>query len=137
MSTKRNTPFTLTTLTTLTALGVVLASTACSFLARDTPSYERDTSALLDTREDQLQACYDAELARNPDLAGKLTINFTVEKKSGKITQLQWDKNRSSVNEGLATCVVSALEGLALAEPDQRDGVATFTYTFRNNKPGA
>jgi hypothetical protein len=118
-------------------LVVTLSSSACSFLARDTPTYERDTSALLDTRQGKLQSCYDQELMRNPDMAGKLTLNFTVEKKSGKVTQLAWDKSRTTVSDTLATCVITALDGLELAEPDQRDGVATFSYTFRNNKPSA
>lgn len=126
-----------TALLTIVASTLGLASSACSFIARDTPTYERDTSALLDTRSSQLQACYDQELARNPDMAGKLTVTFTVEKQSGKVTQLAWDKDRTTVSESLATCVITALDGLALAEPDQRDGVATFSYTFRNNKPAA
>jgi hypothetical protein len=110
---------------------VLLATSACSYLARDTPTYERDTSALLDTREQAVQACYDAELTRNPSLVGKLTVNFTVEKRTGKIIALEWDRNRSSVTETLATCVTSALYGLTLDEPDRRDGVATFSYAFR------
>jgi hypothetical protein len=103
----------------------------CSLMARDTATYESDTSALLDTRADALQACYDKQLAFNPSLAGKLTITFTVEKKTGKVTQLAWDRDHTSVSEGLATCVVAALEGLELDPVDQRDGEATFTYTFR------
>lgn len=126
-----------TALLTTLAFAAGLASSACSFIARDTPTYERDTSALLDTRSGQLQSCYDDELKRNPDMAGKLTINFTVEKKTGKVTALAWDKSQTTVSETLATCVITALDGLALAEPDQRDGVATFSYTFRNNKPAA
>ncbi len=126
-----------TALLTTFAFAVGLTSSACSFIARDTPTYERDTSALLDTRKSELQSCYDQELARNPEMAGKLTVTFTVEKKSGKVTQLAWDKNRTTVSESLASCVVTALEGLELAEPDQRDGVATFSYTFRNNEPAA
>jgi hypothetical protein len=122
---------------TILALAAGLASSACSFLARDTPTYERDTSALLDTRANQLQACYDQELARSPDMAGKLTVTFMVEKKTGKITQLAWDKSRTTVSETLATCVVTALEGLELSDPDQRDGQATFSYTFRTNTPAA
>ena len=126
-----------TALLTIFALAVGFTSSACSFIARDTPTYERDTSSLLDTRSGQLQACYDQELARNPDMAGKLTVTFTVEKKTGKVTQLAWDKSRTTVSDSLATCVITAIDGLALAEPDQRDGVATFSYTFRNNKPAA
>jgi hypothetical protein len=109
----------------------LLAASACSYIARDTATYERDTSALLDTRDQALQACYDAELTRNPSLVGKLTVHFTVEKRTGKIIALEWDRNRSSVTETLATCVVSALYGLTLDEADRRDGVATFTYAFR------
>jgi hypothetical protein len=108
-----------------------LAAPGCSYIARDTPTYERDTSALLDTRADALQACYDAELTRNPSLVGKLTVQFEVEKRTGKLIALDWDRNRSSVSETLATCVVSALYGLALSEPDRREGDATFTYVFR------
>lgn len=110
---------------------LVLAGSGCSHVARDTATYERDTSAMLDTRTQQLQACYDAELARNRSLVGKLTVHFTVEKKTGKVIALEWDRNRSSVSDTLATCVVSALHGLTLDEADRRDGVATFTYAFR------
>ena len=114
------------------ALAIGLSpSLACSFMMRDTPTYERDTSTLLDTRESQLQTCYESELERNPDLSGKLTLTFTVEKQTGQITQLAWDQSRSTVNDSLASCVISALDGLELAQPDQRDGQATFTYTFR------
>lgn len=125
-------PTNTTPLALLLSLPVVgLACSACSFIARDTPTYERDTSALLDTREAQLRSCYDAELARNPSLVGKLTVTFSVEKKTGKITQLAWDKNRTTVNDLLATCVMTALAGLELAEPDRRDADATFSYSFR------
>lgn len=119
---------------TISSLILVLTlapALGCSLMARDTATYESDTSALLDTRADALQACYDKQLAFNSSLAGKLTITFTVEKKTGKVTQLAWDRDHTSVSEGLATCVVSALEGLELDPVDQRDGEATFTYTFR------
>ncbi|PRP91218.1 hypothetical protein ENSA5_57410 [Enhygromyxa salina] len=121
--------------TPTTLITLALASAACSFTARDLATYERDTSALLDTRDAALKACYDAELARNPSLVGKLTVTFTVEKKTGEITALAWDRNRTTVNETLATCVVTALDGLSLADPDQRDGVASFSYSFRNAPP--
>ncbi len=114
-----------------------LSPLGCAVMARDTPTYESDTSALLDTRADELEACYAKQLGFNPALAGKLTITFTVEKKTGKLTQLTWDKTRTSVGEGLATCVVSALEGLRLDPIDQRDGQATFIYTFRASAPAA
>lgn len=108
------------------------SASACSFMMRDTETYKQDTSQMLDARNAELQACYDEELTRNPAMAGKLTVTFTVEKKTGKVTQLSWDKSRTTVSESLATCVVSAIENLELSEPDQRDGVATFSYNFNN-----
>jgi hypothetical protein len=122
-------------ITTLFTISLLASALGCTFMARDTATYESDTSKLLDTRADELQACYDKQLAFNPSLAGKLTITFTVEKKTGKLQQLAWDKNQTSVSEGLATCVVAALDGLVLDPVDQRDGQATFVYTFRNTTP--
>jgi hypothetical protein len=115
----------------LVVSGLVLGSAACSHVARDTATYERDTSALLDTREQAVQACYDAELARNRSVVGKLTVHFRVEKATGKVVGVEWDRNRSTVGDTLATCVVAALRGLELDEPDRRDADATYTYAFR------
>jgi len=117
-------------------VGAVLASAGCSYAARDTASYRSDTSALLDTRANEVEACYAAELERNPSLVvGKLTLTFTVAKKSGKLIPPSWDRNRTTVSESLATCVVTALIGLELTEPDLRDGEATFVYQFRGSPP--
>lgn len=118
---------------TISTVALALVTTltgACSFIARDTDTYRDDTSRMLDTRSGELQACYDQELARNPAMTGKLTISFTVEKKTGKVTALAWEKDRSTVSETLATCVTTALAGLELKDPDQRDGQATFVYSF-------
>jgi hypothetical protein len=125
------------TIPTLLTASLLACSLGCSFMARDTATYESDTSALLDSRGEALKLCYDRQLAQNPQLSGKLTITFTVEKKTGKLTRLAWDKNQTTVGEGLATCVVGALEGLKLDPVDRRDGEATFVYTFRNTQPPA
>lgn len=114
-------------------LGLVLGLSACSGLARDTATYQADTSALLDTRTAELQACYNRELRLNRDAIGTLTVRFVVEKESGRVTQLEWDRNHSTVSDTLATCALGALEGLRLAEPDQRDGEATFRFSFRGS----
>ena len=117
------------------AMLCVCLSSGCSYAARDAATYERDTSALLDTRADPVHGCYEAELARNPNLiVGTLTITFTVNKQTGKLSPADWDRNRSTVSESLAMCVVTALAGLELAEPDRRDGDATFTYSFRGKR---
>lgn len=114
-----------------------VAMSACTFYARDADEYRRVTRELVDTRGGDIKDCYEVVLETNEAVSGSVVVNFTVEKKTGKLTQLAWDKNRTSVSEGLATCVVGALEGLELDPQDQRDGVATFSYTFRNNTPPA
>ena len=118
------------------ALGAILVAslaTGCGgYLARNAAPYEADTSVLLDTRAAEVEACYAAELERNPKLVlGTLTVTFTVNKHTGKLSPASQDRNRTTVSETLATCVVTALVGLELGEADRRDGEATFRYSFR------
>jgi hypothetical protein len=110
-------------------LGSVALSMGCSFIARGEDQYRTDTRALLETRNADIRACYDKELEGNPGLNGDVVVQFTVEKKTGTITQVAAAEG-SSAPESLQTCVVTALEGLALTPEDRRDGQATFTYTF-------
>ena len=126
--------------TTLVATLTTTLTTGCGgYLARNTATYEADTSALLDTRAAEVEACYAAELERNPKLVlGTLTVTFTVNKHTGKLSPASQDRNRTTVSELLATCVVTALAGLELGEADRRDGEATFRYSFRGlPSPGA
>jgi hypothetical protein len=116
-------------------LGSVALSMGCSFIARGEDQYRTDTRALLETRNADIRACYDKELEGNPGLNGDVVVQFTVEKKTGTITQVAAAEG-SSAPESLQTCVVTALEGLALTPEDRRDGQATFTYTFSGPAAG-
>ena len=118
-----------------TILASVALSMGCSFIARGEDQYRTDTRALLETRNADIRACYDKELANNPGLNGDVVVQFTVEKKSGTITNVAAAEG-SSAPESLQTCVVTALEGLALTPEDRRDGQATFTYTFSGPAAG-
>lgn len=102
----------------------------CSFIARDTETYKNDTRTLLETKNSDVVACYDAALAANPSQSGNVVVTFNVEKKTGLLTNVNADPNQSTAPEGLQQCVVKALEGLTLPEPDRRQGDATFTWTF-------
>jgi hypothetical protein len=108
----------------------LLSLAACSFIARGEDQYRTDTRAVLETKNSEIRACYDSALASNPAQSGQVVVNFTVEKKTGKLTNIAVDPNETNAPESLQNCVVSALEGLVLTPEDRRDGQATFTWAF-------
>lgn len=110
----------------------VAASTGCTFIARSAEDYRAVTRELVDTRSGAITDCYDVALKTNEGAAGKVIVNFTVEKKTGVIMNPTVDE-RSTAPAELSQCVVQAVDGLTLDPPDQRDGVATFTWEFVAN----
>lgn len=110
----------------------------CSFIARSPDQYRDDTSNLLSTKSAELNACYDNAVKTEPGAAGKVTVVFTVAKKTGTISSVTPDPARTTAPQSLVTCVVTAINGLVLNPGDQRDGQATFEYDFaRPGAPGA
>ena len=41
------------------------------------------------------------------------------------------DESKSTVPEDLGQCIVDAIEGLQLEQPDESDAFATFTWEFK------
>lgn len=114
-------------------LVVTAALQACSFSARSPDDYRKVTNDLLATRADQLRACYDAALVATPTIGGVVVVTFKVEADTGKLLNPAFDPARTTAPEPLKQCVTTALDGLAIDPPDQRDGNATFSWEF---KPG-
>jgi hypothetical protein len=112
-------------------VGAVTAMAACSGTARGLEAYRTDTQKLLDTRSAQLQSCYDDALKGNDKLAGTVTVDFVVAKKSGTITNAVVDAPHSTAPAPLGDCVVKAIDGLTLDPGDRNDGHATFVYEFK------
>ncbi len=117
----------------ITSLALVVGG--CSFIARSPDQYRDDTSNVLSTKSAELNTCYDNAVKTEPAAAGKVTVLFTVEKKTGKISNVTADPARTTAPQSLVTCVVTAINGLVLNPGDQRDGNATFEYDFA--RPGA
>jgi hypothetical protein len=114
-------------LITLVALGA-----GCSFIARDTETYKADNRSLLETKTSDVKACYDAALAADPTLKGDVVITYTIEKKTGKLTNMTVITDKTTAPEGLQNCVMSAVEGLEFPRPDRRDGIVqSFTWSFQ------
>jgi hypothetical protein len=118
-------------------LAVLATSIGCSFIARGPDQYRDDTQAVLDTRAGNIKACYDQQLAGGSLPAGEVTINFTVEKKTGYFVNAEVDPSRTTAPEPLANCILSAVDGLQLTPEDRRDGLATFSWVFSVGAPAA
>ena len=64
---------------TFIAIACLAATSAgCTFYARSTDDYKRDTRTELEKRNADIQACYDTALAANPAQSGKVVVTFTV-----------------------------------------------------------
>ncbi|WP_437295665.1 AgmX/PglI C-terminal domain-containing protein [Sorangium sp. So ce426] len=121
----------------LTMMVLAIASAGCSFAVRNAEMYRDDTAALLETRRDEISACYDAELARNPRAQGKVTVAFTVLEDSGRITEVAVDPAGTTASDDVASCVVKSIDGLVLTPPDERQGKGKFVWEFTVGAPKA
>jgi len=107
----------------------------CTCIARDAQTYRADTRSLLATRTRAVKDCYDVALTTDPKLDGQVVVTFKVEKKTGKIIDTAVDKGRTKAPDSLSKCIVDAVDGLTLDPVDQREGQATFSWTFKANEP--
>lgn len=117
--------------TTATLLAII---PACSFIARDAEDYRKVTRELVETRGGDIKECYDVLLATNESVTGKVVVNFSVEKKTGKIMNPQIDPATTAPAE-LGECIIQAIDGLQLDPADAREGQATFAWDFKAAEP--
>lgn len=118
--------------TLLIAASVLSLATVagCGFAARSPEVYRDDTKAVLDTKSNDIRACYDTVLSATPGAAGRVTVNFEVETEQGKIINVVVDHAKTTAPAPVADCVTKSINGLAIAPPDKRTGQATFTWEF-------
>lgn len=110
--------------------GVLVAASACGGAARLPENYKQDTRALLETRSNDIQGCYDAALAEDQSLSGTVVVHFIVEAETGLVKEAAV-LPESTASESLSNCIVNAISGLTLDPPDVNDGDATFTWAFQ------
>jgi hypothetical protein len=111
-------------------LALVALTAGCEFHARGAEDYRDVTQALLDTKAQDIKACYDGALKGQKDLQGRVTVQFVVEAETGKIKDVKVDPAGTTAPEVLSACVSNSISGLALTPPDKRDGIATWVYDF-------
>ena len=103
----------------IVCVGLALVTSAC--IARGPDDYRQVTRSLVDTEKNEIRSCFNKE-------PGTVIVNFTVEKKTGAISNAVVDEDKSTASEEVGACVVAKIEGLTIDRPDMRDGAAMFTW---------
>jgi len=79
------------------------------------------------TRLRAIQMCYEQQLRRNPTLAGKVTIEFTIQPR-GNVTDVKVKEN-STGDGAVGTCVANTV-GSFRFNPGPQGGSVTYSYPF-------
>ncbi len=115
--------------TALLTASLALASlVGCAY--RSPEMYRDDTTKVLETKQNDIRACYDEVLKGTPGAGGTVTVKFEVETENGKIQNVIVDKPSSTAPDAVGECVKKNIEGLAINPPDKRLGQATYVYEF-------
>ena len=82
---------------------------------------------MIKTRIGAIRACYERELKRDPTLAGKVTIQFTIEQQ-GNVSGVKVTEN-STGDGAVGQCVANAIQRFRF-NPGPDGGSVTFSYPF-------
>ena len=113
--------------------GLVLGAAALGLFtvgcgnARTPDQYAADTQGVLASKSGAIKDCYEAELRKDKNTKGAVTVQFTVEPETGKLANIKVEQAGSPA---LGACVTAAIEGLAISPADSNQGIATFTWDF-------
>lgn len=79
------------------------------------------------TRIKAIQACYERELRRNPSLAGKVTVEFTIQPR-GNVTDAKVAANTTG-DDSVAQCVMETVQRFRF-NPGPEGGSVSYSYPF-------
>ena len=117
------------------ALAACGAAVGCGHgLDRDQTGYRDATRELLAARSGEIKSCYDAALAQQPTLAGRVVMRFKVAAETGQVFDPAIDEASTTAPPDLRQCVLRAVDGVALQPADKKEAHATFSWDFT---PGA
>lgn len=128
--------------TTLLIAASLVVATGCSFAKRSPEMYRDDTKAVLESKNNDIHACYDGVLKGTPGVGGKVTVKFDVvadgDEGAGKVANVTVDKANTTAPDAVADCVTKAIAGAGpLQPPDKYKGEGTFSYEFTAPPPPA
>ena len=87
----------------------------------------RQVVSLIRQRLSAIRACYERELRRNPQLAGKVTVDFTIQT-TGSVSGVRASENTTG-DSAVATCVTGVVQRFRW-NPGPEGGSVTFSYPF-------
>ncbi|MFP2931551.1 TonB family protein, partial [Pyxidicoccus sp. 3LG] len=97
----------------------------------DIESSDVDRNALaryVRSRLKSIQACYEKELKRNPNLKGKVVVRFTI-KTNGRVGDFEIEENTLG-NEAVGSCIRTTIRGWTFPfKPDSDTGVS-YPFVF-------
>ncbi len=91
---------------------------------------QKDVARVMNGRAGAVRACYEMHLQRNPELAGRLEVRFTIEE-DGTISGLTVTAN--DLGQEVAACVLRQIANLTFPKP--AGGVCVIRWPYRF-KPG-
>ncbi len=111
-------------------LGLALAALALAACSRSGlgDGVRRDISARMTSAQGTLSGCYEQALQERRKLRGIMWLSFDIAAESGRFSNVAITRNEVP-NPGLETCVIQAVSGLALAEPQK--SVVSVEYPIR------
>ncbi len=92
------------------------------------PTFEEaHVSRAIQARISTIRSCYERQLRGNPDLAGKVTVEFTVEQNGG-VSDARATENTTR-DERVASCIVGTVSRLRF-DPAPAEASVTLNYPF-------
>jgi hypothetical protein len=88
---------------------------------------QNQVTSMIRQRQSAFRRCYETELRNNPTLAGKVSVQFTIEER-GNVSAASATENTTG-SAGLASCVVGVIRRLRWAQGPE-GGSVTFNYPF-------
>jgi hypothetical protein len=88
---------------------------------------------MLERRTAEIQSCYDNALKGNPNATGNVVVRFVVTRRTGVVTDAEILPETTAPTP-VPECVRMAMYGLVLQPPDEREGEATFVWTFNGER---
>jgi outer membrane biosynthesis protein TonB len=102
----------------------------CGANARSTSAWQDDTQKMLETSNEAITNCYNAALQTNRQLAGSVTVTFTINQRDGHVKKPRVNEARTTGNNALKKCVIDNIQDLKIEPPDDNHGEATYTWVF-------
>jgi len=89
-------------------------------------------AAVVRRRVKSVTSCYERELKKNPDLAGKISVQFTIGQ-MGRITSIKAAVNTTG-SAAVASCITARIKRWRFPKPEGGDVTVSYPFVFTASK---